>query len=86
MSKAYCVRDQLARGIQVHCRGQKIPDQKYGRGGEHRKTADDRCFEDKEPCSHLVVYEGGNAVFFVPVPEVLRVGRTWKDLDFWVQE
>ncbi len=58
----------------------------HSQGGVHRKSADDQCIKHKNPCGHVVEdISKGPAIFFVPLPEKLRLGKTWDDLHFWVR-
>ncbi len=58
----------------------------HSQGGVPRKSADDVCIRCKSPCGHVVEdISKGHAIFFVPLPEKLRLGKTWDDLHFWVR-
>lgn len=78
----YTERDLCIRNIVL--RGGSTAAQMYSNGGGFKETADDRCVKSRQPCPHFANYEGKYIIFLVPLPEALRQGKNWTEIDYWV--
>jgi hypothetical protein len=61
--------------------------QTFEAGGVFSHSADDWYIREGMPYTHIVEMEnGGFALCFVPLPDVIEGGVSWRELRFWVTE
>jgi len=56
----------------------------FNKGGEYRKSADNRCLTAHDPCAYFAKHKDQHIILFVPLPEGHREGKDWKELGYWV--
>ncbi|KAI4656020.1 hypothetical protein J4E93_000736 [Alternaria ventricosa] len=78
--RPFCIRNILVSGGIRAGRTR----QEFSQGGVFKKTADDRCINARQPCSHFAKYKEEFIIRIVPLPRTLREGKTWTDLGYWV--
>ena len=55
-------------------------------GGVSRQSVDDTCIKNGSPCAVTMPYQGRHAVCLLPLPEIRRTGKDWKDAEFWIDK
>ncbi|RYD50372.1 MAG: hypothetical protein EOP83_24025 [Verrucomicrobiaceae bacterium] len=48
-------------------------------------VADERCVEARKPCVHLITHREKPTLCIRPLPDALRMGANWWQLEFWVR-
>ena len=82
IERQFCVCHQLRDFLRLS----NTTPQTYEAGGKFSHSADDWCIRERMPCTHIVEMDGGGyALCFVPLPDVLEDGVSWKELGFWVE-
>jgi hypothetical protein len=56
----------------------------FNDGGVSKESACDQCIRNHVPCTYLIEVGGNPTLCVVPLPEGLRVGKEWRDVEFWV--
>jgi hypothetical protein len=77
MDKPWCIRNQIIRST----RGRRTM---YSQGGKLNETADDKCIHARQPCAHFIWYRNQYVIRLVPLPEALRYGKKWTEIEYWV--
>jgi len=86
MDRPSCVCDQLTKNLLEVREGKPVQAQTFKEGGEFSFSADDKCIRERLPCTHIIEQDDGYALCFVPLPNAVDDGVSWKDLWFWVVE
>ena len=74
VEKPFCVCDQLSRGL----RTDRVAPQTFHQGGEFTFNADDWCIRKRLPCTHIIEVDDSYALCFLPLPNAVKTGVSWK--------
>ncbi|KAH7400825.1 hypothetical protein DE146DRAFT_735832 [Phaeosphaeria sp. MPI-PUGE-AT-0046c] len=78
--RPYCACSQIRYNLQHVRHGKPTPPQKFLLGGNLAVSADDKCIKDHVPCVHIIRYEDGYALCFVPLPKPIRTSENFRVL------